>query len=154
MALTKVSSSMVNEQPAFSVYSNANQTVSSGVATKVALNAEDVDTNSNFDSTTNYRFTPTVAGYYQLNLSTVGYSSSTQISSVAVMLYKNGSQYTYSQTNTSATALAAAFLSLIVYANGTTDYFEMYGAIGGTNVIISGGSSRTTTFSGSLVRAA
>ena len=142
--------------PAFSAYVSANQSVSSGVNTKVALNAEFFDTASCFDSTTNYRFTPNVAGYYQLNLPLLAYSSSSQITAAGVLLYKNGTQITYQQTNMSATVIASACLSTVVYANGTTDYFEMYASVTGTNVFVSGGTGTnvTTTFSGSLVRAA
>jgi len=50
--------------PAFSAYANTNQTTSASyVATKVQINTKEFDTNNNFDATTNYRFTPTVAGY-------------------------------------------------------------------------------------------
>ena len=52
--------------PAFSAYSNANQSITAGVTTKVALQLEVFDTANAFD-TTNYRFTPQVAGYYQVN---------------------------------------------------------------------------------------
>ena len=50
--------------PAFSAYLSANQSVSANVFTKITFDTEDFDTNSNFSSS---RFTPTVAGYYQLN---------------------------------------------------------------------------------------
>ena len=53
--------------PAFSAYLGTSQTVTTDVATKLQLNTEVFDTASAFDSTTNYRFQPTVAGYYQLN---------------------------------------------------------------------------------------
>jgi hypothetical protein len=137
--------------PAFSASNAANQSVTSGVATKVNLITEEFDTNSNFASS---RFTPTVAGYYQLNLGLVAYSSSSQVTGAVVFLYKNGAQYSYSQTNLSATAISAATLSLVVYANGTTDYFEMYGAVSGTNIFFSGGGDRTSNFSGCLLRGA
>lgn len=52
--------------PAFSAYRGGpNQALTTGTYTKVQLNIEEFDTNNNFDSSTNYRFTPTVAGYYQ-----------------------------------------------------------------------------------------
>ena len=35
--------------------------------TKIVFNAKEFDTANAFDSTTNYRFTPQVAGYYQFN---------------------------------------------------------------------------------------
>ena len=58
---------VVTPAPAFSAYmSTASQSVSSATTTKVALDAETFDTNNCYD-TTNYRFTPNVAGYYQVN---------------------------------------------------------------------------------------
>ena len=50
--------------PAFSVYLSSTQTISNATTTKIQFNAKEFDTNSNFDATTNYRFTPSVAGYY------------------------------------------------------------------------------------------
>jgi hypothetical protein len=139
--------------PAFNAYLSANQSVTSGVATKVALNTEEFDTNGNYDNVTNYRFTPTVAGYYQLNLNLLGYSSTSQISQLSTWLYKNGSVYTYLQVYNSPIIVTSVSLSTIVYANGTTDYFEMYGVMSGSNLFFGGNTERTTNFSGTLVRA-
>ena len=55
--------------PAFSAYNAGTQSVSANTDTKMIFNAENFDTANCFDSTTNYRFTPNVAGYYQLNAS-------------------------------------------------------------------------------------
>ena len=53
--------------PVFSAYLSGYQGgVSQSTWTKVSLNAEYYDTNSNFNTST-YKFTPTVAGYYQIN---------------------------------------------------------------------------------------
>ena len=56
-----------NTGPAFSVYRGSNQSLTSSANTKVQFDAEVFDTASAFDSTTNYRFTPQVGGYYQIN---------------------------------------------------------------------------------------
>jgi hypothetical protein len=51
--------------PAFSVYQSSQQTgISNQTWTKVTLTTENFDTDSKFASS---RFTPTVAGYYQLS---------------------------------------------------------------------------------------
>jgi len=144
-----------SNMPAFSAYLSANQSVSTGVTTKVALNVEDFDTANCFDSTTNYRFTPNVAGYYQFNLNLLGYSSSTAITQCAVYLYKNGAAYIYNQNAFPSGVVVAGFCSSIVaYANGTTDYFEMYGNLTGSSLFFSGSSQRQTSFTGSLIRSA
>lgn len=46
------------------VYRSSNQTVSASGTTKIQFNAEEFDIGSNFDSSTNYRFTAPSAGYY------------------------------------------------------------------------------------------
>src|SRR6056300_700866 len=53
--------------PAFAVGNSSDQSVSSSTNTKVILDNEDFDTDNCFDAS-NSRFTPTVAGYYQINL--------------------------------------------------------------------------------------
>jgi hypothetical protein len=116
--------------PAFSAYQSNAQNFSSAVAAKLSLNSELFDTNNNFDSTTNYRFTPTVAGYYQFNYG-FGITSFTNTGSgeVMSMLYKNGSLYVYG-TNENGGSVSHYYLSTgscLVYLNGTTDYIELYG---------------------------
>jgi hypothetical protein len=119
--------------PAFSAYANASQTISLATLTKVALNTKVFDTNSNFDNTTNYRFTPTVSGYYQINAKIRGTSTSSGMQLLLVEIYKNGSGYCNSQFNTSSPAYAQeAGISAVIYMNGSTDYIELYGAIYGS----------------------
>ena len=75
--------------PTFSVYSTTVQNVTSATATKVTFNTEEWDTNNNFASST---FTPTVAGYYQID-AMLRVSASGAIANAWVALYKNGSIY-------------------------------------------------------------
>ena len=145
--------------PAFSAYANASQTVSSNTHTKIALTVEDFDTNSNFDSTTNYRFTPTVAGYYQLNAKfyLAGTVSTVQI---VLQVYKNGSAYErFIDANPSATLSANGYIitgaSTLMYMNGSTDYVELYGYyFTGTSTFNTTTVAYTSRFSGSMVRSA
>jgi hypothetical protein len=136
--------------PAFSVYRATNQTITSGVYTKVQLDTETFDTNNNFDSTTNYRFTPTIAGYYQIN-GKIGSGGSTAPTSMASALYKNGSVYKYGPYVQAPQG--ESNVQDVVYFNGSTDYVELYVYITAATALISGGSS-ATYFSGVLVRAA
>ena len=135
--------------PAFRAYrGSSNQTISAATATKVAFNAETFDTNNNFDSTTNYRFTPTVAGYYQVN-STVAFTTGAG----QLGIYKNGSLY---QTGIEVTYNGSLGGHLpvtdIVYCNGSTDYIEIYVYLT-TGTTISSGETNTS-FSASMVRSA
>ena len=135
--------------PAFNAYQSATQTFSGATATKIQFQSEEFDTNSNFDTST-YRFTPTVAGYYLL---TMGFRlpTASRTSEIQLLIYKNGSEAktTFDQT---ATNTYMSGMTTLVYANGTTDYFEAFAWVGtgGTTVV----NQTQTYFSGVLVRAA
>lgn len=136
--------------PAFNVTLSSNQSVSSGVATKVTLNSELFDTANCFDSTTNYRFTPNVAGYYQFNGRMTGGTSS--ITSTYVYIYKNGSAVAQSGISASVSSTIVQ-VSDVIYMNGTTDYVELYAQVSATTPIFYS-SVVYTNFSGTLVRGA
>lgn len=142
--------------PAFSAYASATQTVTLNTATKVAIDTEEFDTNNNFDTTTN-RFTPTVAGYYQVNGILRG-SVATTFTVCNVTIYKNGAGY--KSTNISGTLGAASAntipVSAIIYMNGTTDYLELWGSINGTGAatFVATSSVACSSFSAVLVRGA
>jgi hypothetical protein len=141
--------------PAFSAYANTTQSITTSIFTKVAINTEEFDTNSNFD-TTNNRFTPTVAGYYQVNglVRCTGSTPSQLFSAV----YKNGSSYArgFELVGSSLTisSLSCSF-SEIIFMNGTTDYLELYGFVTATSPTFNfSNSTATSRFSASLVRGA
>jgi hypothetical protein len=120
--------------PAFSAFSNANQTITSNVFTKVLLQTEEFDTNNNFASST---FTPTVAGYYQVSGCVNNYSS-TSPTRVLGVIYKNGTafkRFVDGAVNT-GTFYAASQGSALVYLNGSTDYIELYSLIVASTAII------------------
>lgn len=106
---------------AFSAYQNTTQSVPNITWTKLQLQAEEFDTASFFDSVTNYRFQPTVAGYYQFE---AGFSIAVTSGFVLTALYKNG-VIAKSGPNTIATTngLQGSVVSLL-YLNGSTDYVE------------------------------
>jgi len=114
--------------PAFSAYPNSSvsQTITgNGVQYKVLFQNEEFDTNNNFASS---RFTPTQSGYYQLN-AVVRFSGTMGTGENMIVLYKNGSEY-HRGWNNSGTEVGANFFSMqvsaLAYANGTTDFFEIY----------------------------
>jgi hypothetical protein len=149
IAQTNLATGVAGTGPAFSAYSNNSQTISSGTQTKVTFDTEEFDTNSNFSSN---RFTPTVAGYYQLNTMISWLSVSANV--VFIVLYKNGSIYKYLQRMPKTAQYIWIGGSSLAYANGTTDYFEIYCyQDSGSNMTIDSGVGYTW-FNGSLVRAA
>ena len=134
--------------PAFSAYQSSAQTVSSGVYTKVQFQTKDFDTNSNFDNATNYRYTPTVAGYYQISSSVLPSSATTQ---TVILLYKNGTAFKTVSAGNSINCSSA--VSSLIYFNGSTDYVEVYVNISGTTPTLFA-QAQYTWFNGSMVRSA
>lgn len=151
---TMIGTNVVGTGPAFSVYRSADQTISSSTFTKVQLNAELFDTNSNFDSTTNYRFTPTVSGYYQIGWAMSSFNSTAPTRCLSA-LYKNGTIYTYGSDYPATSGIGTSVGSAVVSMNGSTDYLELYGLITATTAVISTSASLSvyTNMSGVLVRA-
>jgi hypothetical protein len=133
--------------PSFSAYKSGNQNISQSTYTKVQLNAETFDTNNNFDSTTNYRFTPTVAGYYQLN-GQVQFNTSATV--LIITVWKNGVQAAASTIAATLGAGSMVAVSSLVVANGSSDYFELY--VYSDNSAPQINSSVNTFFSGFLAR--
>ena len=138
--------------PAFSAYQNTSQTsLTASTWTKVKLDAEEFDTANCFDSTTNYRFTPTVAGYYQIDgavKSTTGASYNYYASGI----YKNGSLFKQGSTFGITSANPCTTVSALIYFNGSTDYVELYVITGNSSTSVETGAS-VTYFQGFLARA-
>ena len=134
--------------PAFSAYQSSAQSVSTGTWTKVQLQTEEFDTASAFDSTTNYRFQPTVAGYYQVN-GAVEWAFVTGMGGVSI--YKNGSIFKVGSFSLATLVGTAVIVSALVYLNGSTDYIELYCyETNGTVNTVAGASQ--TYFQAALVR--
>jgi hypothetical protein len=110
--------------PAFSAYSSNSQSFSSGTPAKIQYNVKDWDTNNCYDSTTNYRFTPNVAGYYQFNITaTVATASITS----ELSIWKNGAVFAYGPyPNTTSSQPTWTSMNCLIFCNGTTDYVEAY----------------------------
>jgi hypothetical protein len=137
--------------PAFSAYNNATQSISSNTLTKILFQVEDFDTNNNFASS---RFTPTIAGYYQIN---AGLNIAPAASGVAaVAIYKNGNEWqSGSQIPMNGTYSVRPVVSTLIYFNGSTDYVEIYGLqISGGSLNVGTNVTIATWFTGSLVRGA
>jgi hypothetical protein len=145
MALTQVQVGLGGNSnaPAFSAVGTS---ISVATATPTKLTATTVrfDTNSNYATS---RFTPTVAGYYQINATASSGTSATGY--VGVSIYKNGSAILNGTIVTNSSVGPTVTTSTIVSMNGTTDYVEIYGTQ------TSGGSLTmgVPDFSGCLVRA-
>ena len=135
--------------PAFSAYASASQSVTTGVDTKVVFDTEQFDTNNNFASS---RFTPTVAGYYQIN-TTVRFGGTTP-SQYIIYWYKNGASIGIPVFLNANFGTLITPASTLEYMNGTTDYFELYSYTTNATTIGGSGSNAYLWFYGSMVRAA
>jgi hypothetical protein len=133
--------------PTFKAYKSTNQTVTKNTFTKITFDTENWDTASNFASST---FTPTTAGYYQLNVETE-ISGSGTLNNSFITIYKNGSR----AGDLFGGDIRVNNGSDLFYANGSTDYFEVYGqcdfASGGESFSGDAGGYRTR-FSGVWIR--
>lgn len=122
-------------------YRNGSQAISGSGFTKMQLNAESYDSNSNFDSATNYRYTAPVAGYYQV-CGNISVQSSTV--RLVVVLYKNGAEVSrgFDYTSGSSLDFGGSFSDIIQLA--ATDYLELYGYFSGAATVV--GSTVGQTF--------
>jgi hypothetical protein len=143
--------------PAFGAYAQGvQQTIPTDVQTKVLFQVEEFDTNNNYANST---FTPTVAGYYQLNAE-VRFTGGSGTGELMIVIWKNGTEHKRGW-NSKDVALStgnwwAMQVSSIVYANGSGDYFEIavqHGA-GASRDITAVNSPSITWFNGCLLRPA
>ena len=117
--------------PAFEAYLSANQNMGgNNTWTKVAFNTEVYDTDSDYDNSSNYRFTPTTAGKYFV-YANIAFNSDSDYARHQIKIYKNGSHIARSQLRLTGNYFKNADTnSVINYAvdmNGSSDYLEIYG---------------------------
>jgi hypothetical protein len=149
-----LASGVAGNGPAFSAWKNDGaQSITASTATKVTFTTEIFDTNNNYASS---RFTPTVAGYYQISgcISTSGTGGQSRI---ILMLFKNGTEYCTLQDLGIASFRYGG--SQLIYLNGTTDYVEVFTFIAASgSIAVESGFGGTVGYnsmwSGAMVRAA
>ena len=158
---TGTGSPAIREIPAFRVYNNAQQNVTSNVETKAILNTKTgdnfYDTNNWFDIV-NYRYIPQVAGYYffsgMLRLSAGGVTAMTTQSA---SLFKNNSRVIANFSRQATGSPVHVSVSDTIYLNGSTDYVELWGIVavssGGTPQFSFADNSACSILSGFLLRA-
>jgi hypothetical protein len=106
------------------------QTVGDVTLTKVQFSVENFDTDSCYDHSTNYRFTPNVAGKYFVYglLMARGTGNETQLS--RIFIYKNGSSHVMEQYDPSSSyrySNSSRNVQAIIDMNGSSDYIEIFG---------------------------
>lgn len=123
----------VSALPAFRATMGGNSSAST-TPTKIAYDTETFDTNGDYDHSTNYRFTPTVAGKYAICALIRAGASITSANGHYLSIYKNGSEQSASEVNFDPGSSGGYFgfnnmVFDIVDMNGSTDYIEIYHVI-------------------------
>jgi hypothetical protein len=141
--------------PAFFVTRGSDQTISDVSATKIQLDTEILDTDNNFDNSTNYRFTPTTAGkYFIFSGLMANAQADSNLNFFEFYLTKNGTVISQASNNFASNQHreVQGTLSFIVDMNGSSDYIDMFAYVDTVNngsILIKGHSSpRARTFMG------
>ena len=117
--------------PMFLAKLSSDQNLTNNARTKIQANTEVFDTAGNYDNSTNFRFTPTVAGKYyvfgQIEVYAVGQSN---VQWLLTEVWKNGTSGSvfqgYTDFRTNYGDGGNAYAGGIFEFNGSSDYLELY----------------------------
>ena len=116
---------------ALDVYLGTTQPVVSGSSTKIRLDTKEFDVTGAYDEVNNYRFQPTVAGYYQINGRFRG-TGSAGVTSQWMEIWKSGvTGFRLCESSNGITIAGSQVVSL----NGTSDYLEFNGVVIGSGSV-------------------
>ena len=134
--------------PAFEAYPSADLSVASSTNVKVQANTERFDTDSAYDNSTNYRFTPQVAGRYFTYCSGT-YNLVNGGIGLVVEIRKNGSAVLSGKIEDSQYSVGnykTVTCQGVVELNGSSDYLEMFTATTSGNTRTLASDSQRTLF--------
>ena len=143
--------------PAFLAIRSSNQgNVADNTWTKIQFNTEKFDTDNTYDNSSNYRFTPAVAGKYKLFAQVGGYGqSSGTANTMAIRIYKNGTDEVETRRSFDGSEIAENATTAItveaILDSDTDDYFEVYWYIntdGGVNATVDYNATKLYTYFG------
>ena len=145
--------------PAFKAFLSSDQTgITSNSDTKVQFDAIEYDVGGYYDNTTNYRYTPLVAGYYHIIFS-CSCGAAIDIDDFIINIFKNDVVHTQGRLHLTGVTNDDLFASTIhsseiIHMNGTTDYLHCQARVGSEDA--SSGEFRAgkdrTYFSGLLLQ--
>jgi hypothetical protein len=101
---------------------STDQTVTSGADT--LINFVDYDDAQSWWNPTTKRFTPTIAGYYDVTLSAWWVAGVISNNQTNLQIRKNGNSYALSQEIINTSTGQSPNLNRTIYLNGTTDYLD------------------------------
>jgi hypothetical protein len=114
----------VDNIPMFKANIGSAQTIAHNTITKLQFDTKSFDTNSWYDNSTSYRYTPQKAGKY-LVIAKVLYNNSNNGERL-IFIYKNGSSVSQDNVYQSGTPKEAISITSIVEMNGSSDYIEIF----------------------------
>lgn len=134
----------------FAAYASAGATATAGTYTKYQMNTEEYDPENIYDSITNYRSQPNVAGVYRYSTAG-GLTTITDQKNYGVSIQRNGSVIAQSVPNASGTANIVDHATVEMIMNGTSDYAEAFIYNGDTVAQTTIASQSNSRFCGSRV---
>jgi len=121
--------------PSFQAKLSSNQSISNATNTKVQFNSELFDTDNTYDNSTNYRFTPGVAGKYVLT-AVIKLQNCGDQSLFVNNIVKNGSQLKQTITLPGRDDDLSGIVTAIDVAS-SSDYYEIFSYTnGGASVLL------------------
>jgi hypothetical protein len=121
--------------PSFLAYLTSNTEINDLTMTKVQCDTERFDTDSAYDNSTNYRFTPQESGKYFV-YGAICFDGTQELYRTTVSIWKNGSNYhTIHNTNfySNIGYGDGGEIGVVVEMNGSTDYVELYAYVDTSN---------------------
>ena len=118
--------------PAFAAERSATVTgLSDNSYVKVSCDTEILDSDNTYDNSSNYRFTPGVAGKYFIYGSVMGRGDVDGIRETKVAIYKNGTRVSHTTTGNRGSEVSTSYDGIsanigVILDSDDNDYFELY----------------------------
>jgi methyl-accepting chemotaxis protein len=129
----------------------SNQTIPQGADTAIQFTASN-DPQNWWSASPNWRFQPTIAGYYQVNITAEWATATASSNQTNIQLHYNGGATIMILGGTLNNVTANTQTgSTIVYMNGTTNYLYVTAYTANTTSQILSGGSQSTLFSAALL---
>jgi hypothetical protein len=128
--------------PMFKVSGVQNIALTNDTWIKVTFNSEEFDVGGYYDSTTNYRYTPQVAGKYVIYSRAYITYASAATENIYLAIYKNGTEVSNFARSDDSSLYGSVQVSSLIEMNGSSDYVEIYikASISSDAVYYAGGS--------------
>jgi hypothetical protein len=148
---TASGTALIGYGPVFTAFMSGTQIIPTTTPTKVTFAARDFDPGALYDNVSNFRFTPTTPGYYQV-IGSVMQAGGSATGFSAINLYKNGTAYRAGNRIPNNAANIIVEVNSIVPMNGSSDYLEIfYAQTTGGNMTLTT-STTATYFSATFLR--